>query len=81
MKTINIRANVYDKVKYLPDSEKVGEAVYNDVVKLEVKIIPDEEILKVYDCTDDYQEYVILTFADGSTNTFRNSYVDMFREW
>ena len=47
---------------------------------MDVKRISDDEILKVFDDVDEYGEYAILTFADGTTATFRNSHVDIFYE-
>lgn len=76
---MKILVKVYDGSKYDATSEKVAETRYNDVVSLDVKSISDDEILKVFDDVDEYGEYAILTFADGTTSTFRNSHVDIFR--
>lgn len=76
---MNAKIEVYDICKYNPESKVVAEVEYTDIVKYEVKIIPDEKILEDYDMVDDYREYLILTFANGETSTYRNSYVDMFR--
>ena len=77
---MNVLVKVYDGDKYDPMSKKVLETRYNDVASLDVKDISDGEILKVFDEVDEYGEYVILTFADGTTSTFRNSHVDIFYE-
>lgn len=76
---MNITVKFYDVCKYNPKSKKIAEHTYNNVKSIETKVIPDEEILEVYDCTDPYKEYTILTFTDGETATFRNSLCDMFR--
>ena len=76
---MNLKVKVYDGSKYDAASKKVAETIYNDVVSLEVKVIADNEILKTYDETDEYNEYAIITFTDGTTATFRNSHVDIFR--
>ena len=77
---MNVLVKVYDGDKYDPMSKKVSETRYNDVASLDVKHISDGEILKAFDEVDEYGEYVILTFADGTTSTFRNSHVDIFYE-
>ena len=77
---MNVLVKIYDGDKYDPMSKKVSETRYNGVVSLDVKDISDGEILKVFDEVDEYGEYVILTFADGITSTFRNSHVDIFYE-
>ena len=77
---MKVLIKVYDSSKYDATSEKVTEIRYNDVVSLDVKHISDDEILKVFDDVDEYGEYAILTFADGTTSTFRNSHVDIFYE-
>ena len=78
---MNVLVKVYDGDKYDPMSKKVSETRYNDVVSLDVKDISDDEIFaQGFDTIDDYREYAILTFADGTTSTFRNSHVDIFYE-
>ena len=78
---MNLKVKVYDGSKYDAASEKVMEHTYNNVEKLEVKTISDDEIFaQGFDETDEYKEYAIMTFADGTTSTFRNSHVDIFRE-
>lgn len=60
--------------------EKPVEVVYDDVASLDVKHISDEEIYaEGFDDTDEFEEYAILTFADGSKSTFCNSHVDVFK--
>ena len=77
---MKIEVEVYNEVKYNSTSEKVAETIYNNVKSLEVKEITDEEIYRLgFDEVDDYKEYAIITFENGETATFRNSYVDIFR--
>lgn len=76
--TIAVRVKVYNGCKYESESEKIADVDYM-VKGYEVKRIPPDEILKEYDETDEYNEYLILTLADGETATFRNSRVDLFR--
>lgn len=77
---MKVTVEVYDGVKYERSSEVVAEVKYDiyDIKGFEVKEIPAEEILKEFDEVDEYNEYLILTLADGETATFRNSRVDMF---
>lgn len=75
---MKVKVRVYDGMKYNENSKKMAEVEYN-VTGFEVKEIPATEILKVFDETDEYNEYLILTLANGETATFRNSHVDLFR--
>ena len=78
---MNVLVKVYDGIKYDATSTKVAETRYNDVVSLDVKHISDDEIFaQGFDEVDEYGEYAILTYADGTTSTFRNSHVDIFYE-
>lgn len=75
----NMEVKVYSGCKYNKESEVINRVVYEDVVKLEVKRIEDDEIYRMgFDEVDEYKEYCILTFANGETSTFRNSHVDVF---
>lgn len=76
--TVAVRVKVYDGSKYESESKKIADVDYM-VKGFEVKKIPPDEILKEFDETDEYDEYLILTMADGETATFRNSRVDLFR--
>lgn len=77
---MELKVKVYDGVKYEATSEKVNEIVYNNVEKLEVKTVEDSEIFaQGFDETDPYKEYAEITFANGETATFRNSFVDIFK--
>lgn len=77
---MKLRVEVYDGVKYNDGSEKVAETIYNDVASFEVKRMTDEEIFaNGFDEVDEFEEYAVITFADSTTSTFRNSHVDIFR--
>ena len=79
---MRVKVKVYDRCKYDPQSEKVGEAFYNINF---FKIISGSEAKKIEaesdgSCIDDYHEYLVLDLEDGDTATFRNNYVDLFRD-
>ena len=77
---MNIKVKVYNKIKYLPESEKVAEIEYSNIKKMEIKTLEDKEIFAMgFDMVDEYKEYCFITFANGETATFRNSYVDVFK--
>ena len=76
---MKVKVKVYDGVKYWDGTEKVAEVEY-DIKDYEVKQISDEEIAAMgFDTVDEFEEYLILTFENGETSTFRNSHVDLFR--
>lgn len=79
---LNVKVKVYSGVKYDLSSEKVTEVEYKDIQGFE--IVTGEKATEIENMTDvksrdDYNEYLVITFKDGQTATFRNSYVDLFR--
>lgn len=75
---MKVLLKVYDKSKYEADSKKVHEQEYNDVLSFEV-LSGKQFKVDVYDELDENDEYLRLYFEDGTTSTFRNSHVDLFR--
>ena len=75
---MKINVKLYDKCKYEKDAKIIADANLTDIASLEVKEIPESEETDA-EGIDDYNEYLILTYEDGGTSTFRNSYVDIFR--
>lgn len=71
---------VYDVCKYTKEPAEKKRVIYTGVSAWD--IIEGgkeaEEIERDSDVIDDNHEYLVLHFKDGSTSTFRNSYVDMF---
>ena len=78
---MRMNMKLYDKCKYGEDAKVIKDVNITGIASLEVKEIPASEILSETDgsCVDDYNEYLILTYDNGETSTFRNSYVDVFR--
>ena len=77
---MKLKVKVYSGCKYDVESKKIAETIYNNVTSFEVKVMTDEEIFSTgFDETDEYNEYAIITFADGETVTFRNSHIDIFK--
>ena len=74
--------NVYGHNKYNALDDEAIEVTYRGVTSWDVISggIEAEEIESATDSSsaDDNHEYLVLHFEDGSTATFRNSYVDMF---
>ena len=78
---MKINMKLYDKCKYGEGVKVIKDVNITGIASLEVKEIPASEILRETDgsCVDDYNEYLILTYENGETSTYRNSYVDVFR--
>lgn len=77
---MNLKVEFYSGIKYDVASEKIAEHIYNDIESLTVKSISDNEIFaQGFDEVDEYKEYAIMIFADGTTSMFRNSHIDIFR--
>ena len=77
---MDLKVKFYSGCKYDKTSERIAEHIYNDVMKLEIKVMTDEEIFADgYDVVDEHKKYAIMTFADGTTSTFRNSHIDIFK--
>ena len=68
---------LYDECRYTTEKGHVQEVYYSGCVGFDVKtMLPDE--VEQQGMIDDYNEYLVLYFSDGSEATFRNSYVDLF---
>lgn len=78
---MRLKVKIYDRIKYHPESKKTAEIEYFDALDLEVKTIPDVEIMQHSDkgALDENKEYCIIHLPDGLTATFRNSHIDVFR--
>ena len=75
-----ISITVYENTKYI-DEEPKAEINYTGVTAWDV-IEGGEEAKEIEAWTDDsgvdeYHEYLVLHFNDGTESTFRNSHVDM----
>ena len=73
---------IYDSVKYSQNSKRVNTVKYSNIVNWEIVTGAEAAELESEtdgSCIDDLHEYLVLNLADGTQATFRNSYVDMFR--
>lgn len=78
---MKLNVKLYNECKYEKDSKVIKDVNLECIASLEIKEIPISEILKETDgsCVDPYNDYLILTYENGETSTFRNSHVDAFR--
>ena len=80
LRKATIKLYIFEGVKY-NDHEPIAETEYTGVTAWD--IIEDGEEAKEIEAEtdassiDEYHEYLILHFEDGTTSTFRNSHVDM----
>lgn len=77
---MQVKVKIYDKCKYHKGSKVIAERFYNiDGYKVVNK--SDNLMYALgFDEVDDFQEYLVLKLKGGEIATFRNSYVDMFKE-
>lgn len=84
MRTRKVMLDVYDECKYTASDEvfeNSKQITYNNVVAFEVVTGKKAELIESLtdgSNIDDCHEYLVLYMKDGSTSTFRNSYVDLF---
>lgn len=85
LRNSKVSIDLYEGCKYNAHSiEDLGEqkhVEYTGLVSWEIVDGNDaKEIEEMTDgtCIDEYHEYLVLHFEDGSEATFRNSHVDMF---
>lgn len=77
-----VTLEIHDKFKYEDrEMSDIKEIQYTGVESFEV--ISGEAAAKIEaesdgSCIDDLHEYLVLTFKNGETSTYRNSYVDLF---
>lgn len=74
---------VYENNKYF-DNSLLIEARQIEYEIESFRVISGEEARQIESetdgsCIDPYHEYLELTFTNGTTGTFRNSFVDLFR--
>lgn len=75
-----VKVIIYDRYKYDRQS-KAKERLYFTGLTSWDSISGDDEAKKIEadtDMIDDYHEYLILHFKDGTKRLFCNSYVDLF---
>ena len=79
---MNVKVKIYDGVKYDFSNEKSAEVEYKNIKGYEV--VTGDRATEIGNMTDEasrdeYNEYLIITLADGEAATFCNSHVDLFR--
>ena len=79
---MNVKIKIYDGVKYNVESKKVAEIEYDNIKGYEV--VTGDRATEIgletdVNSRDEYNEYLVITLANGETSTFCNSHVDMFR--
>ena len=76
-----VKLYIYENSKY---TGNIGEEKEVNYTGLKSWSVVDGEDAKAIEnetdgsCIDENHEYLVLNFVDGTTATFRNSYVDMF---
>ncbi len=79
-----VEVEVYSECKYEAHDEVFENSIKVDYPIESWEIVTGEDAREIEEetdesCIDDYHEYLVLHLMDGTTSTFRNSYVDMFR--
>lgn len=79
---INVKIVMYDRRKYEKEVLVTNEIEYKNVRSY--KTVGGAEGVEIGlqtddNSRDDFNEYIVLTFEDGTTATFRNSYCDLFK--
>lgn len=72
---------VYDACKYTGNITEERMVTYTGLTSWDIVDGDDAAEIEAHtdgSCIDDNHEYLVLHFEDGTTGTFRNSYVDMF---
>lgn len=86
-RTVSMKVELYSECKYTASEEVFKNAIvveYDDVVYWDIVTGDEATALGLEtdeNSRDEHNEYLVLHFEDGSEATFRNSYVDMFRNY
>lgn len=76
-----VKLYVYENSKYTGNIGEEKEITYTGLKSWSIVDGDDAKIIESEtdgSCIDENHEYLVLNFVDGTTATFRNSYVDMF---
>ena len=84
LRSKNVKLDIYTECKYTASEEVLTNPLeWNYQFCTGFEVVKGEAARQIEaesdgTCIDDYHEYLVLFFEDGTTATFRNSYVDLF---